>query len=229
MPTVSTDADAYQDLERIRSRIDHEATDFFDGPNAELEFDELLVELEAESRGIFETLWGDQTPLTEEGRVDEVRAQTVAAQQLVYPITDIQKVEYKRTNGSDYEVLDTDWYDFSEHSLILARRPNTNSLRVQQRSNPATASAERATWADVASKLRVTYDRGFGATPPADILSIQIQLITNFLRKRKAEQSLAAATPDEMAQAMSTDMVVTEEIRQRVGDVTSPGLGTLVI
>jgi len=229
MPTVSTDADAYQDLERIRSRIDHEATDFFDGPNAELRFDELLVELEREARDIFVTLWGDQTPLTETGRVDCVRAQTVAAQQLVYPINDIQQVEYKRTNGSDYEVLDTDWYDFSEHSLILARRPNTNALRVAQRRNPATAAAERATWADLASTLRVSYDRGFGDTPPADIQSLQIQLITNFLRKRKAEQTLSAASPDEMAQAMTADMVVTEEIRQRVGDVTSPGLGTLVI
>jgi len=229
MPTVSTDADAYQDLERIRSRIDHEATDFCDGPNAELRFDELLVELEREARDIFVTLWGDQTPLTETGRVDEVRAQTVAAQQLVYPINDIQQVEYKRTNGSDYEVLDTDWYDFSEHSLILARRPNTNALRVAQRRNPATAAAERATWADLASTLRVTYDRGFGDTPPADIQSLQIQLITNFLRKRKAEQTLSAASPDEMAQAMTTDMVVTEEIRSRVADVTSPGLGTLVI
>lgn len=225
-PTV--DSDAYQTLSEIHDRIQYDGDDFFDD-NAALRFDELLVTLEQESRGIFETLWGDQTPLEETGRVDEIRATDDAALALVYPITDVTKVERKVALSADWDELDTDWYDHSDHRLILARRPNTNSMRLRQRGNPLARNADRATWSDIATKLRVTYDRGFGTDPPADIKSVQIQLIENFLSDRKRRETESAASPDELAQAMDADRVVTEEVRERISDVTSPGRATMSI
>jgi hypothetical protein len=230
MPTVSTGADAYQDLQRIRQRIDYDAGDFYDGGNAALRFDELLVELEEESRGIFETLWGDETPLTETDRVDEIQPTDNAAIPLVYPIVAVSEVEYKRTLGSDWETLEADWYTSTDHRLILSDRPNSNALRYRYaRGNPIADAAERTTWADLAEKLRVTYDRGFGSEPPQDIQSIQIQLIENMLASRKLQQSLSAGSPDEIAQVLNQDRVVTEEVRQRIADVTTPGYGTLTV
>lgn len=228
MPTVETESGAYQDLDRIRQRIDVKPDDIFDD-NAALRFDELLVELEVESRGIFETLWGDQTPLTETDRVDERRATDDAALLMPYPVQSVSKVERKVAQSSDWLELDSDHYDHTEHRLILARRPNINTMRYRQRANPLTADADRATWRDIATTLRITYDRGFGEEPPADIQSIQIQLISNFLRKRKVDQTLSAASPGELADQMTADMVVTEEIRQRIGDVTRPGGATLSV
>lgn len=229
MPTVSTEAGSYQDLTRIRERIDWQARDFYDDdPNAELKFDELLVDLETESRGIFETLWGDQTPLEETGRVDEMRAKDVAAMQLVYPINNIQQVEYKRTIAADYQTLDAERYDSTDHHLILAKRPNSNSLRYQTRGNPAAVNAQRAEWADLAVKVKVTYDRGFGSEPPADILSIQIDLIENLLAHRKQQQTQAAGSADQQGEAMQS-AIVTDAIRDRISDVTSPGLATMTI
>lgn len=228
MPTVSTDADAYQDLERIRDRVDYDGADFYDH-NEQLQFDELLVELEKESRGIFETLWGDQTPLTETGRTDELRCTDDAAIPLVYPINDVTKVERKNTMASDWETLDSNWYDFTDHRLVLSRRPNTNTLRHRQRGNALAADAERAAWRDIATKIRVTYDRGFGETPPADILSIQVDLINNMLRQRKSEQTVAAASPEEFAGQTETAEVVTQELRDRISDVTSPGYATFSV
>ena len=68
-------SDPYQSLERIRERIEHTPEDIFgDDANAEARFDRLLMGtdatdpdaadpwpgLEAEARGIIETLTGDQ-------------------------------------------------------------------------------------------------------------------------------------------------------------------------
>ena len=228
MPSVSVDADAYQSLDSIRQRLDHEPADFFQD-NAQLRFDELLVQLERESRGIFETLWGDQTPLTETDRVDERRATDDAAMAFPYPINDVSKVERKVSLASDWEELDTDYYDFTEHRLVLARRPNTNTMRYRQRANRIAADANRATWRDIAAKIRVTYDRGFGSSPPSDIINIQIQMIANALRKRKQDQTTAAAAPDELAEAMGTSEMLTEDLRQRIADVTSPGRATMSV
>jgi len=228
MPTVSTDADAYQDLSRIRERINYEGTDFFDD-NEQLRFDELLVKFERESRGIFETLWGDQTPLTETGRTDEIRTTYDSAIPLVYPVNDVSEVERKNTLASDWTVVDENWYDWTNHRLVLARRPNVNSMRHSERGNAVARDAERATWRDFATKIRVTYDRGFGEQPPGDILSIQIQLINQLCRQLKREQTVSAASPEEFAGQTETNEVLTDEIRARISDVAKPSLGTFSI
>ena len=93
-----------------------------------------------------------------------------------------------------------------------------------------TMPARRATWADVATEIRVTYDRGFGEEPPADIQSIQIVLINRLLRQLRNEQTVAAADPEQLAAASAElDTVVTDDIRQRIADVTSPGGRTLSV
>lgn len=228
MPTVATSADAYQDLDRIRQRVDHEPADFFDD-NAALRFDELLVELEEEARGIFETLWGDETVLTETDRVDTLSPGDDVALALVYPINDVTTVEYKSTLSADWETLSENRYTSTEHRLILENRTNTNTLRYRQRANPLTSTAQRATWSHLAAKLRVTYDRGFGSEPPQDVQGIIIALVENMLSARKRQQTQAAGTPDEQAQAVNQSDIVTDAIRARIADVTSPGLATISV
>ena len=230
MPTVETPAEAYQDLARIRQRIDYEPDDFFAGGNAALRFDELLVEFEEEARGIFETLWGDQTPLEETDREDTLSSvASDPALTLVYPINDVTQVEYKISEGSDWQTMDADRYKHTSHHLILSERPTANVRRHRGHSNPLTKHSDRAGWGDWAEKLRVTYDRGYGESPPSDILSIQVQLINNMLRARKREQTVAAASPEEFAGQTETNEIVTDEIRSRVADVTTPGMATMSI
>jgi len=227
MPTVETPSEAYQDLPRLRQRVDYQPDDIFDD-NAALRFDELLVELEEESRGIFETLWGDETIRTETGRTDTIQPTDDAAIPLVYPIRDVTEVEYKVATGSDFQTLDPEWYQHTEHRLILADRPSVNTLRHHQRGNPIADTARRATWDALAAKLRVTYDRGFDSVP-ADVRSIQVAIVNNMLRQLKREQTVAAASPEEFAGQTETNEVVTDEIRARVADVTKPGLATFSV
>jgi len=228
MPTVATSADAYQDLDRIRERIEYGAGEFYDD-NAELRFDELLVELEKESRGIFETLWGDETPLSEVDRVDTIRATDDAALALVYPIQQIREVETRQSVGDDWETLDADNYTATEHKLILATRDTSYVLRRHSHANPLGSFAGRGAWVDLASSIRVTYDRGFDPIP-TDILSIQITLINRMLRQLRGEQTVAAADPGELGDVASQlDNIVNDDIRRRIGDVTSPGLATVSV
>jgi hypothetical protein len=224
MPQVSVDANAYQDLAALRPRIDYQGEDFFTD-NEQLRFDELLVRLEKESRKVFETLWGDQTPAEELDREDVKRCTYDTAIKLVYPIQDVSQVEFKRTLDSDWEVLESNRYDFTNHHLILSRRPATDVIRHRNAGSRITELNTRATWADLAEKIRVTYDRGFDPVP-FDIQSVQVQLINQMLRKLKREQTVAGASPDELAEMTDRREVVTEEIRERISDVTSPGRAT---
>jgi len=225
MPSVSVDNDAFQDLATLRSRIEHEAGDLYEA-NAQLQFDKLLVRLERESRGIFITLWGDEPILFETDRIDVRRATDDAAMSFPYPIQEVKKVERKRTLGDDWHELDADRWDFTEHRLVLARG---TARRATLRGNSLASTARRASWANIAEKLRVTYDRGF-ETVPGDILSVQVALVNRMVRQLKNEQTVGAASPGELADAsVAMDNVVTQDIRDRISDVTSPSSATLSI
>jgi len=223
---VTTDPGSYQSLDQLRERVDYNGESLF-SDNQELRFDELLVRLERESRGIFETLWGDETPLTETDRTDTMRATDDAAMPLVYPIQSVSTVEVKRTLGSDWDTLDPDWYDVTDHRLVLARRSAASRVRYD---NELARNTRRASWRDLAAKVRVTYDRGFGSEPPADIQSIQVAIVNRMLRHLRQEQTVAAASPEEFAGvAADFDAVVDEQIRARISDVTAPGLATFSV
>lgn len=228
MATVTENADAYQSIERLRERVEYEAGDFF-SDNAQLRFDELLVELEAESRGIFETLWGDTTPLNEDGKQEVRQATDDAALSLTYPVRDVSTVEVRFVPDGDWQTLDARRYTHTEHHLILESGtvPRTRYQRYERQSDARFAA--KPTWVDFCEQLRVTYDRGFGTEPPADILSVQVQLVNGLLRQLRLEQTVEAASPDEY-RAMTDGMeIVSDEIRQRVDDVTSPGRATMAL
>lgn len=226
MATVSADEDAYQALGEIRDRVDYRGRDFFE-ENQQLQFDELLVRLEREARGLIETRTGDEPFSAEDGRVDEIRATSDASIPLVYPIRDVKSVEIKRTNGGDWREIKERRWDHTDHRLVLADRPNAMSLRNQQ-GNALARNAGRATWRDVAQKIRVTYDRGFEEVP-GDIKSVQIAIINRSLRNLKREQTVAAASPDEFATATDAETLLTDDIRERIDQITGLGGKTMSV
>ena len=241
-----TAGDPYQSLERIRERVEHTPDDLFE-ENAEARFDRLImgtdatdpdapaaeswIGLEAESRGIIETLTGDQPLGREVDRVDEFRPSTDAAIPLVYPVESVASVEYKHSLRSDWRELDAHRWtmdrDGRGHTLILEAMRRGGGGRGGTRRNTLADTANRATWGDLAAKLKVTYTRGFDPIP-ADIQSVQIALINRMLRLMRAEQSFAAASPEEW-QGVSPefDRVITEDTRERLEDFTTIGAATM--
>lgn len=223
----TTDADAWQDLAELRDRLDYEGSDLF-SDNEQLRFDELLVRLEREARDIFVTNWGDQPVIEETGRTDEKRATDDAALPLVYPIQTVTQVETKQTLGDDWTVLDADRYDWTDHRLILEHAKRHGPRGRFDRGNPLDDYALRSSWGDIAAKVRVTYDRGFDPVP-ADVKSVQVQIVNQLLRQLKREQTVAAASPEEFAGQTENNEIVTDEIRARIADVTSPSLATFSV
>ena len=75
-------------------------------------------------------------------------------------------------------------------------------------------------WNDLASRVRVTYDRGFDPVP-GDVQNIQIQLINRMLRTLKQEQNIAAASPDDFGGGTPEfDTVLTERLIERIESIT---------
>jgi hypothetical protein len=236
-------SEPYQPLDRLRARLEYEPDDLFEGPNAEARFDRLLYGsdlddadvspawggLEAESRGIIETRLGDEPLTRETDRVDELRPGDDAATLLVYPIQDVTQVEYKYRLGDDWTVLDADRYVHTEHRLILEYgRRGASNPRGGTRRNTLADKATRATWGDIAAKLRVTYDRGF-ETVPADIQSVQVAIVNRMLRNLKTEQNIAAMDPEEITAITDAEAIMTDDIITRIDQVTPLGGATLSV
>ena len=237
--------DPYQSLDRLRARIDHEATELFPADdNPEKRFDRLLMGeaavgdapegegwlgLEAEARAIIENLNGDVT-FNEETLTETLNPPDNPTLPLEYPIQSIDSVEVRSSLRRDFEPLDEYQYRSTEHALILelgSRAGVSGTGPGNHRpANELLGTTTRRTWADVAVDIRVTYDRGF-AEIPYDIQQIQVDLINRMIRKLRREQTIAAASPDEFeGAAQDMDMVVDDSIRERIADITPPGAAT---
>ena len=216
--------DPYISVDELKDRVSYDGEALFEEHNEEKRFEELLSTLESEARGEINTLTGDQTFHKQTDRTDTFRATDDAAVPLVYPIIDVSKVEVKSSLASDWRELDTDRYDFTDHRLILARptRGGSTSTLAYQRENPLIREAGRMTWRDIATKMRVTYDRGFDPIP-ADVKSIMVDIVNRMLRKLRNEQNISASSPEQMEAITQGETIMTDDIRRRVGDIT--GLG----
>jgi len=228
----------YQTLDRLRARVEYEPSDIFDdADNAEKRFDRLLAGsdsvgetdgfrgLEAEARGIIETRLGDNTLAAEDGRVDVMRTTDDSAMPLVFPIRDVQSVEYKLNLGDDFETLDADRWDFTDHNIVLSYGRRMAESRHGFRGNRLTGFTARLTWLDLAEKIRVTYDRGFDPVP-ADVLSVQVAIVNRMLRNLKVEQNVAAMEPDQLEAMTASEAILTDDIRDRIDQVTPLGGAT---
>lgn len=230
---MSTEGTPYQSLERLKMRLEYDATDLFDSrDNADKRFDRLLGGtaevgdgddfdgLEAEARKTIESYHSNEPFSREVDRVDELRATDDAAISLVGPIESVSKVELKSSLRGDYRELDAGRWDYSDYRLILAYGPNrVGSGRRGRRRNVLADSAGRAEWSQVAQKIRVTYTRGFDPVP-ADVRSIQVRLINRMLRNLKTEQNISAMEPDQIQAITSAEAVVTEDIENRIRRIT---------
>lgn len=227
--------DPYQPLERIKARVDYEPTDFFEN-NATKRFDRLIMGtaevgdtadtagwrgLEYEARKMIENAHSDEPFSEETGRVDEKRAPASVTLPLVFPVNEVSKVEKKRTLRADWEEVEAFRYQVDDSGLTLERTPiQRGRAHGGTRRNTLADRARRLQWNDIASKIRVTYDRGFNPVP-GDVQSVQISLINRMLRTLKQEQTMAAASPEEFQGVTPEfDSVMTDNLLARIESIT---------
>jgi len=231
---MTTTGDPYQSLERLKMRLEYRATDLFDSDdNAEKRFDRLIGGtaevgdgdafdgLEAEARRTIEA-YHDNEPFTrQEGRVDEHRAPSDTTIPLVGPVESVQSVEIKRSLAGEFVELDARRWDADDRRLYLGYGPHRAGIgRRGRRRNALADSAARAEWSQIAAKVRVTYDRGFDPVP-AEVRSIQVDIINRMLRNLKTEQTISSMEPDQIQAMTSAEAVITEDIEQRIMNVPS--------
>ena len=210
----------YTDIETIKDRVEYEGEDFYD-LNPESNFDELLTQLEKESRSIIENHMGDVSFSEETDKEEEFVNPSGTRIQLDYPINNVSKIEVLRHIGDNYETLDSDLYEVSKHGVNLEKYPNDEKfLTARYHQNPLGHNVNKVRWENIAEKVRITYDRGF-TDVPQNIKSIQITIVNRLLRQLKNEENIQALSPDEAANLPERQVILTDELKNRLDNVTN--------
>jgi len=226
---------SYASTSTIKDRIDYTKEDFYD-VQAEDKFNSLLTQLEKESRSLIDSYMGDATFSKETGKTAKIEAPSDVTVPLIYPVNDVTKVEYRKHPGDSWNTLDSEDYTYSDHRLILQRLPKFRRriLGVSRHSNPLKAHISKVKWSDFASKIKVTYDRGYvdsagNESLPQNVINVQINLINKILRNLKEEQNVQAIQPDEVTNYVETEGIMTEDITDIMDEMTALGSPVIAI
>lgn len=215
----------YQSLDRIKRRISKsfKPKSYFH-EDEENQFDLLLEDLEEESSGMIESYKGDVSFIREE-RVTTIPARDSTRIPLIFPIQSIKSVEWRNNSQQDWRELNERRYYHTKHALVLEHSIKSDRMSrsrgVFRGRNPLKDNTMRSTWRDVARHLKITYTAGYEKENiPPDVLSIQIDIITNMLNDLRGDQSKFPASAQEISDRVSGKEIMTDDIRRRLDEVT---------
>lgn len=183
-------------------------------------FDQLLKELEKDSRAVIDNQLKGEGLEKEENLVEEIRAPHRKKIQLSFPVQDVKLVEINASEGYR-ELRDSRWR-FTKQYLILrgTRRDFGNKGRVRTRNqNPLKNQSNSFEWADLGQRVRVTYDRGFEEIPQ-DVKEVQKKIIRKMLTHLRQDQNLAQIEPDDVSNIANQRTILTEDIKETIGGIT---------
>ena len=210
-------SDPWQTPGEIRDRLGdtYQPDSIYTDHNVEKRFHDLLEQLESEAREEIENRLGDEPIAAETGRVDTMRAPEAATLQLVYPVNDVTQVEARSSSNADWREIDAARWQATPTRVILLDRT------MGRHRNDHRRHTDRQAWADFANEVRVTYDRGYDPVP-GNLIRVQMDLIKRALRGLRSEQAISAADPEQMDAITQGDMVLTDDLRDRIDSVSMP-------
>jgi len=215
----------YQSLDRIKRRISKSfKPESYFHEDEENQFDLLLEDLEKESRGMIESYKGDVSFIEQE-RVTTVPARDSARIPLIFPVQSVESVEWRNNSGQDWRELNERRYYHTRHALVLEHSIKSDRISrirgVFRGRNLLKDNTMRRTWRDVARHFKITYVAGYEKENiPTDVLSIQIDIITNMLNALRGDQTKFPASAQEISDVVSGKEIMTEDIRRRLDEVT---------
>ena len=210
----------YVSNSEIKARIDFNGEDFYD-INPEQKFDELITNLEEDSRAEINGQIGGRTYEKETDRTDTLDAPDKDILELVFPIQSISQVETFRRDG--WKTLDDERYEHTAHNLELLpviRHEYGNYLRYRHE-NPLSQRTKELVWCDIATRVRVTYDRGYDEIPHM-IKEAQIDMVNRMLIHLRQDQNISKIKPDQVTEQLKNRTILTEDIMERLGRVSRP-------
>lgn len=199
--------------------------DFFSNGFTQDKYEDLLERLEKRSRAIINNQLKGEGLEKEEDRVDTFEAVDKSKIQLAFPVQDVSKVEVRtgtKNNGEpDFHELEDTLYRFTEQFLIYKGRLNQTFKQKYATSNrnPLNRYAHSASWADRATQVRVTYDRGYDDIP-FTVKDVQEEIIRRMLTHLKQEQNLAKVDPQEVSGMAQGRQLLTDDIMNRISQIT---------
>jgi len=192
--------------------------DFFQ-TNPEPQFEDLLDTLEKRSRAIINGELKGEGYERETDRVDTVDAPDKPVIQLVYPVDTVSQVEVSVKPG-DWRTLDTEIYSNDDQKLEIKQSFIERDYPFFSNRNPLTRESNKATWAKVAERVRITYDRGQTVDNiPQGIKEVQQEIIRRMLVHYRQEQNLANITPEEV-QGFNQRQIKTDDIMTRIDTIS---------
>ena len=216
----------YQSLSDLKLRLSkqYKPKKFYpDASDPDSEFDDLLTQLEKESRGIIESYKDDVSFEQQSYTKTKQAPDNARISGLVYPIDSVASVEYRQHQEDSWETLDKRKWRFSDHAIILRkvpkRRRRNRVSRTFNRRNRLLDNARRATWNDWGSELRIEYTAGFDPIPQ-DVIHIQIRLISNMLTQLRKDQTQLPSSPQNMMDDVREEKIFTDDIKELLDHIT---------
>ncbi len=212
----------YTELSTLKQRVEYQGDDYYD-VNPEDKFDDLLTQLEKESRQLINNYKGSAglsfTFEKETDRVDTIRAPNARTAQLVYPVQSVSKVEIELYDKGFQELDDTS-YDATRHNLILERSAFPFVREFRPRERKLDRNITDPVWNDICTKIKVTYTRGYDSIPE-NVKNVQIQMVNKMLRNLRMEQGVESVEPDNVSQFVDAGTVMSEDIRESLDDISA--------
>lgn len=189
----------------------------------EEKFDDLLEELERDSRAIIDNQLKGEGLEEEKDKVEEKVAPSSSRIQLSYPVNNVSKVE-RIVGGESYE-LDEERYNVDKYGIVLRGGvrdlgvTSYNNAKLRMGRNPLKRFSNGVEWCDVAEMVKVTYDRGFSEIPQS-VKEVQKKIIRKILTHLRQDQNLANLEPDDVTNVTNERTILTSDLMSRINMIT---------
>jgi len=209
------------ELKQVVEPTGFDADDYYEEFSKE-KYEDLLQRLEEETRAIINNQLMGEGYEQETDRVDTERAPDKPELQLAYPVSDVSKVRVQTIPDGDWEELETRLYSFDEQGLRLRQQLLRSSNEYWNILNPLRRDSSRATWARIADRVEVTYDRGFDTSNiPVNIKEVQRELVRRRLTHLRQDQNLSNLSPDSIPEFNQRELL-TDDLKDRISKITQP-------
>lgn len=214
----------YLSLDELKTLVEptgFNEEDYFE-THSQPKYEDLLQRLEEQSRALINNQLMGEGYKEETDRVDTLRSPDKPELQLAYPVNNVSKVEIASVPDGDWKTLDTGKYSFDLQGLRLRKQLLLNEDEYWNIINPLRRHGGRATWAHIADRVRVTYDRGFTTSNiPLTIKEVQREIIRRQLTHLRQDQNLSNLSPDSIPE-FNQRTLITDDIENRLSKITQP-------
>ncbi|MFW6026961.1 MAG: hypothetical protein ACOCRX_11545 [Candidatus Woesearchaeota archaeon] len=206
----------YISIDNLEMRIQYDYEDLFSNDEDDMrDYKELLKDIRKSAVDILESHFNDNTFVKEE-REDIIKSKDNKTINLVYPVIEINSVEFKRSYYDDYKTLTDSLYYHDKHNLYLRdinKKYYRRNFGIRNKFNK-----RYDTFKSFSDLIKIEYERGYDDIP-ANIKTIIVRICNNILRNMKDEDNIIIRSPQETREFVKNNSVIDKETEKLIDDV----------